>query len=332
MDIEGGGRLVVFGPEDELPHTAGTQENWQESFVIIWYDLKQHIGGFFRLGHEPNYNGGRTQTMANVFSPEGAYHYSTDHPLLPKHRLKNGFSNGEETLRYEYIDGRIHWALKDTDVEMNLVVDCYVPAVDAHRREGQQNAASYTGAHVDAACGVSGTLTVKGRSWSIDNALAVRDHGWGTRDWNSLLSHRWTLGTFGRDDSFVAMSFLTTGNQIARFGWVIRGNKVIFAEKVEIRAIIAHDGATNLGGTTRMLLTTGEVLEASFEPAYPCIASWVHQTICFDSMCRVKWGDRIGFGVFENTNNIQAGTLRPPVYDGAIAADGWHPDIRPLLA
>jgi hypothetical protein len=332
MDIEGGGRLVVFGPEDELPHTPGSHENWQESFVIIWYDLKQHVGGFFRLGHEPNYNGGRAQFMANIFSPEGVYHRSTDNPLRPQDRLKNGFLNGEDTLKYEYIDGRIHWWLKDANVEMNLVVDAYVPAIDAHRREGAPNAESYTGAHVDAACAVSGTLSVNKRTWTINNALAVRDHGWGMRDWNSLLSHRWTLGTFDRHNSFVAMSFLTTANQLARFGWVIRNNKVIFAEKVEIRALIAHDGATNLGGTTRMTLTTGEVLEAEFEPVYPCIASWVHQTICFDSMSRVRWGDSVGFGVFETTCNIQGGTVRPPVYDGAIAADGWYSDIRPLLA
>lgn len=322
MEIVGGGRVVVYPPSDELPHEPGPQENWQESFVLIWFDLKQSVGGFFRLGHEPNYKGGRTQFMSNIFSPQGVYHRSTDLPLRPGDRRPNGFSNGEDTLFYEY-DGNIRWTLKDKDVEASLLVDSFVPPIDAHKREGQDNAHSYTGNHVDAACGVTGTLTVKGKTWQV-NGLGVRDHGWGTRDWNSLLSHRWNLGTFDRENSFVAMSFLTTSNQLAKFGWVIRGDKVIFARDVDIRAIIGHDGATNFGGTTRMTLTTGEILDARFEPLYPCIASWVHQTICYDAMCRVTWGDRVGFGVFETTNNIQGGTLRPEVYEGSLGPDGWY--------
>lgn len=328
MEIIGGGRLHVYPPADERPHAADDHENWQESFVLIWFDLAQSVGGFFRLGHEPNYNGGRVQFMSNIFSPQGCYHRSTDLPLRPQDRFDNGFNNGEDTLRYEY-DDKICWRLKDTDVEAQLEVDEFVPAIDAHKREGSDNAHSYTGNHVDAACGVSGTVKVKGKTYQV-NGLGIRDHGWGTRDWNSLLSHRWTLGTFDRENSFVAMTFLTTGNQLAEFGWVIRGDKVIFAESIAVRAIIGHDGATNFGGTTRLKLTTGEVLEARFEPLYPAIASWVHQTICYDSMCRVTWGDRVGFGVFESTSNLQAGTLRPVVYDGSMGPDGWYRDGQPL--
>jgi hypothetical protein len=321
MEIEGGGKVFVYPEPDERPHQPGEQENWQESFVLIWFDLKQNIGGFFRLGHEPNYNGGRSQFMTNIFSPEGVFHRSTDLALREQDRFENGFTNGDDSLRYEY-DDKIHWSLNDDDVSAELDVECFVPAIDAHKRDGDV-AHSYTGNHVDGAVGVTGTLTVKGKTYQV-NAMGVRDHGWGTRDWDSLLTHRWNLGTFDKDNSFVAMSFLTTANQLVEFGWVIRGDKVIFAEKVKVRAIIGHDGVTNFGGSTQMTLTTGEVLEATFEPLYPCVASWIHQTICYDSMCKVTWGDRVGFGVFETTSNIQGGTLRPVVYDGSIGSDGWH--------
>ena len=69
MDIVGGGQVHEFSKTDEKPHQAGTHENWQESFVIIWYDATQNGGGFFRLGHEPNYQGGRSQIMSNIFAP-----------------------------------------------------------------------------------------------------------------------------------------------------------------------------------------------------------------------------------------------------------------------
>jgi YD repeat-containing protein len=332
MDIVGGGRVFVYPDSDELPHTPGDYENWQESFVIIWYDLAQSIGGLLRLGHEPNFQGGRSQIMSNIFSPEGVHHRSMHLPLAPCHRLKNGLVSGDDTLRYEYDadSKKIRWTLNDDGVSAKLEVNCFVPPIDAHRREGSDDAHSYTGNHVDAACGVTGTLTVKGKTYQV-NALGIRDHGWGTRDWNSLLSHRWTVATFDENNSLVAMSWLTTAKKLVKFGWVIRDGKVIFAENVDIRAIIAHDGATNLGGTTRLALTTGEVLEARFEPFYPCIASWIHQTINFDAMSRVTWGDHVGFGVFESTCNIQGGSERPSVFDGAIAAEGWHYGTGPLL-
>lgn len=324
MDIVGGGKVVQFTKEDELPHTPGSQQYWQESFVIIWYDEKQQVGGFFRLGHEPNWQGGKSQIFSNIFAPEGVYHRSCHLPLEPRHRLKNGVVSGDDTLRYEVVDGRLTWHLKDTDVEMHIEVDDFVPPIDAHKRVGADNSQSYTGAHVDAACGVTGTVTVKGKTYTIKDALAVRDHGWGPRDWYSLLTHRWTVATFDRDNSFVAVSFVTTDNKTAKFGWVIRGDKVIFADQIDIRASIGEDGATNYGGITRLKLTTGEVYEVKFETYYPAIASWVHKTICYDSMCRATWGDKVGFGVFETSSNLQGGTLQPVVYDGSYGPDGWH--------
>jgi hypothetical protein len=329
MDIVGGGKLYVYPDSDEMPHEPGTDENWQESFVVIWMDMEQRVGGLFRLGHEPNYKGGQAQFMINIFSPAGVFHRTCTAPLRPQDRLKNGFVNGEDTLRYEY-DKKIHWTLNDDSVSAKLEVDAFVPAIDAHRREGGDNALSYTGNHVDAACGVSGTVTVKGTTYQV-KGMGVRDHGWGNRDWNSLLSHRWNLGTFDKDNSFVAQTFLTTQNKLARFGWVIRDGQVIMADHVDVDAIIGLDGASNRGGHTRMTLTTGEVLEATFEPVYPCIASQIRQTNCIDSICRVTWGDRVGFGVFETTCNQQGGSARPTVFDGAIAADGWHMGTGPLI-
>jgi hypothetical protein len=295
----------------------------------MWYDASQSVGGFFRIGHEPNYEGGRSQIMSNIFSPEGVYHRSCHMPLEPRHRFKNGFASGDDTLRYEF-DGRIRWTLKDTDIEMELEVEPYVPAIDAHKREGGQNAEGYTGAHVDTACGVSGCVTVKGRTYVIADASGYRDHGWGPRGWTTLVSHRAVIGVFDRENSFIAMTFLMSDDKLVRFGWVIRGKQVIFADKVDIRAIIGVDGATNHGGTARLRLTTGEVIDATFEPCYPAIASWIHDTVFYDSLSRATWGDKVGFGLFETTCNLQRGTWWPTVYEGSIGLDGWH-DVEPLL-
>lgn len=335
MEIVGGGRAHVFAPADERPHQPEAHENWQESFVLYWYDMKQSVGGCFRLGHEPNYHGGQTQFVIGIVSPAGVYHRCGNLPLRAKDRLENGFINGDDTLRYEFDGEKIHWTLQDADVAVALEVDCYVPPLDVHRRAGVGSAASILSAHVDAACGVTGTMLVKGQRYHVD-ALGLRDHAWGTRALGTLLSHRWTLGSFGRNDSFVAMTFLSTANKLIKLGWVIRGDKVILADRISVQAIIGEDGGTNFGGVTRMELTTGEVFEASFAPLYPAIANCIthgeHNSLYYDSLCRVTWGNRVGFGLFETSCNIQGGKLKPALYEGSIGTDGWHMDGVPLVS
>jgi hypothetical protein len=330
MKIADGGSLHVFSPADEKPHAPGPEQNWQESYVLAWYDMKQHVGGTFRLGHEPNLNGGQTQFVIAVASPEGVFHRCASLPLRPQDRLENGFINGDDTLRYEFDGKKIHWVLKDADIEVKLEADLYVPPIDAHRRAGIGNAESILSAHVDAACGVTGTMTIKGNTYRVE-ALGVRDHAWGTRDLTMMRSHRWAIASFGKEHSFVAMTFLSAEGTLVKFGWVIRNETVIMAEKVSIESIIGEDGGTNFGGTARMTLTTGEVFEAKFEPCYPAIANVIHHSLYYDTMSRVTWGGNVGFGVFETSNNIQGGTLTPTVYAGSIGADGWHPDAKPLL-
>lgn len=333
MNFIDGSEVFVFPVEHELPHEPGPEENWQESFVITWYDLTQSIGGLMRIGHEPNFpDGGRSQIMCNIVSPEGVFRRTGYLPLKPQHRPKNGAVTGDDKLRYEF-DGQIHWTFKDTDIEMNLDVDSFVPPVDVFKRPEDDSAAKFLGAHVDAGCSVSGTLTVKGKTYHIKDAPAVRDHGWGTRAWGTLLSHRWNVGTFDRDNSFVAMSFLTAGSPLSRFGWVIRGDKVIVAEKVESYAKIGVDGGTNFGGTLKMTLTTGEIFEVHYEPFYPCLSSFINGTAFYDSLSRITWGDKVGFGVFEHSCNIQAGTENPECFDGAYPPDSsgnWF-EAKPLL-
>ena len=325
MKIVGGGEMHIYPPSDQLPHEPGPEESWQESFVLIWYDLKQSVGGFFRLGHEPH--AGRIQFMTNIFSPEGIFHRSTSLPLRPEDRLENGFSNGEGSLRYEYDGANIIWSLDELEIQARLVVDNWVPDINGFAPRDRAPSDRFHRDHVDAACGVTGILTIKGVTYQV-NALAIRDHGWGPRAWGGYLSHRWLLGVFDQHNSFLAVTRLTGDTPIVRVGWVIRDGRAIYAEKVDVEAIILADAGTNRGGKLCMTLTTGEQFSVQFEPLTPCLASWVNGIICFDSLCRVRWGDKLGFGIFETTANLQNGTRKPGLLEeGTIWSEGWHPGV-----
>ena len=322
MEIVGGGKMHVYPPADEYPHQPDGDPSWQESFVLHFYDLKQRVGGLFRIGHEPGNDGGRMNIWSNIASPDGTFHRANDVPLQRGDFLENGLRGDNDAIRYQYEGERIHWRINERGVSADLdVVDLH-PAIDGWKRG---KLAEYISHHVEVACHVTGTVTTQGHTYQIDS-MGMRDHGWGRRSWTTNRAHRWTVGTFDRDNSFCAVAMLTDTGTLAKVGWVVRGDKIIYADKVEIVAYVECDGASNRGGFTRMTLTTGEVFEAHFELMGPGICSWIHGRIGMDNFCCVRWGNRIGGGCFETSANIQAGTHRPTVFDvGTIAADGWYP-------
>jgi len=330
MDTADGRRMHVYPPEDENPHSPGMERNWQESFVLVWWDAGQSIGGFFRLGHEPNHNGGQAVIWSNVFTPHHVFHRACVQALQPHDRLKNGFSSDNGALQYRY-DGQCAWSVKEPGLEASLRLEDFHPAIDGYRKGGQTQAREVGAQHVEVACRVTGQVIVKGRLYEVDG-LGLRDLGWGVRDRHGILSHRWLAGVFDRDNSFCALTIHTASDAIIKFGWVVRGDKVIYAEKVDVVAYIECDGCTNRGGKVLMVLSTGERFEAIFDPVAPAVLSNNEDLACIDTLCRVTWGDRMGIGDFETKNNLQAGSRRPRVLDRGIAADGWHSNSSALVS
>ena len=48
-----------YNESDEGLHPANDNPLWQESVLLHWYDQRQGIGGWHRVGHEPNNRGGQ---------------------------------------------------------------------------------------------------------------------------------------------------------------------------------------------------------------------------------------------------------------------------------
>jgi hypothetical protein len=323
MDIVGGGKMHVYPASDEYPHASGTEENWQESFVLHFWDAKGHLGAYLRIGHEPNFNGGEMNQFSNIVSPDGIWHRIEATPKKSGDVTKTGISGKDGAIRYEYDGKNIKWIIREPGVSADLVIHDFHAAIDGYPKTGAVS--KYAPQHVEVAIRVTGTITTQGNTYNVDG-MGIRDHGWGIRTWNSMVSHRWTVGVFDKDNSFCAITIHTTDDHIAKFGWVVRGDKVIYAKDVDILTYMEADGVSNRGGVTRMNLTTGEVFEVALEPVTPCVTSWVHGTFVIDNWCKLTWGDKVGVGDFESNTNMMRGTHRPTKFDaGTIDANGWHP-------
>jgi len=319
----GGGEMLEYPAADERPHPKGPHEDWQESFVLVWWDTASAVGGFFRLGHEPNRDGGIANLWAVLHVPGDSYFQSSVHPLTKADFPENGIGADSGALTYRY-DGRCRWTLEATDLSVALELRDFHPAIDGYIKDGKPHIGSSQAHHVEVACQVIGSVTARGRTYEI-NGLGMRDHGWGNRNWRDNRAHRWTVGVFDRDNSFCAVNMQLANGTIARFGWVVRGSEVIYAEQLEIVARIGADNLSNRGGTLEMKLSTGEVYPVSFEPLAPC-ALFQHSLglCCVDTLSRVSWGKLSGVGVFETSFNLTLGANRPAAFDGGLGIDGWH--------
>ena len=323
MHIVGGGKMYIYPASDENPHPPGLEQNWQESFLVHFWDPHLSVGVYVRIGHEPNFNGGVLRLFSNVITPNGIFHRVEEVPLRAGDVSANGISADGGALNYAFDGTRIRWHVAEPGVTADLEIEDFHAAIDGYPKSGKLS--EYVAQHVEVACRVTGTVTTQGKAYQVDG-MGMRDHGWGIRQWDRMVSHRWTVATFDRDNSFCAITFHTTDDVIAKFGWVIRGDQVIHATHVDIVAFVEADGISNRGGITRMVMPSGEVFEARFEAVTPCVTCEIHGSVSVDNFCRVTWGDRVGVGDFELSANALRGSHIPRAYEaGTIDANGWHP-------
>ncbi|MGQ0696626.1 MAG: DUF7065 domain-containing protein [Panacagrimonas sp.] len=322
MEIIGGGKVHVYEAIDEGPHPAGPQEMWQESVVLVWWDQAQAIGGFYRIGHELNHKDGPMIALwNNTWTPQGFFKKTAYLPLRPQDRIANGFGSGDDSLRFEY-DGQCVWTLHDEEISATLRVEDFHPAIDCYPKKGAIS--EFAPHHAEVSGRVRGTLTAKGHTYTV-NALGFRDHGWGERLWPTLLSHRWMAGVFDQDLSFCALSWHGSDDTLVQFGWIVRDDKVIYGKDVDILVHIECDAMTVRGGALKMTLTTGEVLDVTFERLANSVVSFHHGIACVDTMCRIRYGDRVGIADLETSSNPQHGTRKPQKLSRGVINNGWHP-------
>ncbi|MCY4426747.1 MAG: hypothetical protein OXC05_06920 [Halieaceae bacterium] len=323
MRIEGGGSVKEWGPEDEGPHTIGGHEFWQESVVLVWWDLDNSVGGVHRIGHEPNAKDGPQISLWNhAFSPEWIYKRAVTLPLREADRPENGFNGGDDTCKFTYTDHGV-WTFDDEDLEGELhIADAHTP-VDIYPKSGGSLSDDFAPNHMEVGGKCTGKLRIKDKTYEI-NGLAFRDHGWGIRKWDAIVSHRWVAGTFDDGTTLLAVSFHGADDQLAKFGCVLRGDTLTYTRDLDILTYMEVDGLTHRGGTVRMTLPTGEVLDMICEPLQKGAVSWIHGISCVDTMCKITLGDRVGICDFETTNNALRGGHRPLVAVNGIEEDGLH--------
>jgi hypothetical protein len=313
-----------FSEADEGLHPASDNPLWQESVLLHWYDREQGVGGWHRIGHEANNQGGRAAIWSFLFDRSGwQYRRCGEVVLGGGDRSATGFGAGP-ALRFSYEAGAAHWFVNDGPVRAHVICTNLFPIVDPFPKSDAVAAKRFPN-HFEVAGRVSGEVSHDGRTLAV-NGYGYRDHSWGARDWNNgMPNHRWFTGTLAGELSFAAITAQAPSGAISRVGYVHRKGQLLHATAVDVVAHMEPDGITHRGGELTLTLPGNEIVHVSFK-ARAGVVFQRGSVVMVEMMCDAQGRGLLGYCDAEISSNPRAG--KGPVLQALNAT--MHDGIAPF--
>lgn len=202
----------MITPEDDHPHQAGSEPNFNESMYLHLHDPASGIGGFLRVANRPNE--GRGERTVCLYLPGGRVAFGFARPvavadtgagLLAGAGLS--FQVAEPFRRLSVcFDGRVHLlsdpaALADPgpglaaapEVPCRVRLDVRASAAP-HEQTFESDGASFAPHHYEQLVRADGVIEVDGDVYEVAGH-GLRDHSWGPRSWQAPWFYRWLHGS-----------------------------------------------------------------------------------------------------------------------------------------
>lgn len=313
MDI----RALTPLPDDiELPHDPGDDPQWQESVVLGWADPSQNIGGFIRIGHQPNL--GLVRSCFGVTSRDGLNYSRTaqDLPLASTDRTSDTFhADGFQSARFGVRSSR--WQASDANIDLDLNVRDVHPPYDFWDLTGTRNETSKVMAanHLQAGGTFEGLVRLGDEAPRKISGFTYRDHSWGPRHMDNpnadMVAAWWLVGSLGEDFSFGFGGGLMRSGLDSIFGYIAKDGDVDVVTLEDAAVLMAFDGLSNRGG--RVVVNSHKFGRLIFEAeGYGNV--WLELGKKHFEMampCTIRCGDRVGGGLIDTILNPRNGVDRP---------------------
>jgi hypothetical protein len=255
-----------YSVEWDKPHEPGDSSFWQESDAYWFYDLKQGIGGFHRIGQKPHSGVGNLTLFAFC---KGGERFVMSAGERTEVALGKGArqefkqvvgSHAAEALG----DARMRYTWQETECtgDLEFYDPFYMPrdwTKSGHSDDFMSNLNA--DGHLECSGRLRGTIRIGDSSYQID-ALAHRDRSWGLRDVARASMHRYRMftGTVGPELSFACFLLdLHQGPKMVAGFARVNGSEY---DVVDLRVIttLDFDGLTPLATVGILTLENGETL------------------------------------------------------------------------
>jgi hypothetical protein len=320
-------QVRLYSNADSLRKQPQTGRKWQDSAWLNWWDVKNKVGGIHRIGHEYNWEEGpRVAAWTNLVTPAGIYKHVVHLPLREEDKRATGWGGGDDVCRVDFdANGDSVWTIDDPSVEVSAALRFkdFHEAFNGFPNSGR-TAEDIAPSHIDVAGSITGTISMQGGVHRAEG-MGVRDHGWGFRDIGTMRSHRYVSATFGREFSFVSWAIHNAHDTIEIFGWVIKGDTVIFPKDIDILAYAEIDSCSVRGGRITFTLPDDEVLECELIAEAPGLQNFFHNLGNNNTLCRAVCNGKVGSGQIETSMNYYEGRRPAGRMQRALSANGFYP-------
>lgn len=297
----------------DCPHPHSDHERWQESDCYWFYDAKTGVGGFHRVGQQPNRMKGQVSVF--VFAKDSErYVSSSEHDYRPEDRWATGQRVGGHTaVSLGNKEMQFTWDEADSSADLHWYESFHEPRNwPLHARYFMSFVNS--DGHLECAGRLRGAVRIGEKTYQID-ALAHRDRSWGYRGGEtSGQRYRMFSGTVGPEFSIASYSLDLIDGGRSRAGHVLRNG--VEHDVVDLRVLTTFDsdGYSPLGGTALITLNNGEVLEVE------CRGIQGRGGLFSDTIAEITYAGKTGFVDLELQNNPGRGTHMPQPHELTLLA------------
>ena len=296
--------------DTDVVHEFGNHPDWNESFYFNFYDKKQDICGFMRIGLKPNRD--EKSMFFFIMMPDGALLSVRD-----AERFKDVEFN-VKGLRYRKIEPERRWSIdyhggmardsKDgggsAKVSMMLEFEGLHPlfnyreCVTGEKVEMSKTAASE---HTEQYGRVRGRLVIDESQILID-ALGERDHSWGVRDWIAPTMWIWLTAQFP-DGVAMNLTKLMVEEGVVDAGFLFMNGKNLPIVEATVDTKYTEDGSPS---SLNILLRDKEGVEHGMKAEVirrvklPFVGSGTaSMAIMHETLARYEFEGATGFGIAE---------------------------------
>jgi len=311
-----------LSPQDDYTHPLGSEPNFNESMYFNFFDARQALGGFVRLGNRANE--GYAERTVTLYLPDGRVLFGFERARIsdnermdagglrfeviePTERLRTVFSGDLLELREprEMADPRKAWRDNPTKpVSLDLVHTAAGPLYgSAGNRDEEKRSAEeqFAKAHYEQHMHVGGRIQIGDEELAID-AWGLRDHSWGPRHWQAIEGYEWLTMNFGSEIGAM-ISVIRRGDGPARtHGVLIRGEQLDAVTEARIEAEYEDNGLYHRALSVALRTSRDESFQVTgrvlgFIPLRNRRAGLT--THIGEGMTEWRLGDRVGYGLSE---------------------------------
>ena len=318
-----------LAPEDDFLHELGPEPNFNESAYYNFFDAKQQLGGWFRIGNRANE--GHAERTVCLYLPDSRVLFHFGRPKLAdnaafdaaglRFEVLEPTQRHRTTFRGSLLELREPRAMADPkaafvgnprkQVSFDLLHDAVGPLYghQAQKRPDEDAEQSFARAHFEQHMRVTGSLEIEGERFEIAG-FGLRDHSWGPRYWQAIHSYEWLTLNFGPDLGAMISIIQrdAAGKERTAGGVLVRGMEMERLVDATIDATYEPNGLYHEAITARVKTESGQELTVtgqvkSFIPLRNRRGEQV--THIGEGMTEWRLGDRTGYGLSEFLRQVR---------------------------